>query len=99
MRPAEVWLTRIEADLPREVLSEDLTLETSREQVEVESWLYPPKGKDAPCPMIAAGLMAPRRGGAPSRAALLTGTVIALLAAATARRAARSSRLRGIFKR
>jgi hypothetical protein len=99
MRPAQVWLTRIEADLPREVLSKDLTLEAAPEQAAVESWLYPPKSENAPCPTIAAGSIVSRRGDAPSRGTILAGSVIALIAAATARRAGRSKGPRAMFRR
>ena len=65
----------------------------------VESWLYPPRAENAPCPTLAAGFMVPRNGGAPSRVTIVISTVIALIAAATARRAARSKGIRGSFRR
>jgi hypothetical protein len=41
MHPRDVWVTRLEASLPRAALASDLELEAAAEQVLVENWLSP----------------------------------------------------------
>jgi hypothetical protein len=64
MHPRDVWVTRIEADLPRLALASDLTIEPAAAQLEVSNFIQAPTGinADTQCPtsvpplsMIAPG--------------------------------------------
>jgi hypothetical protein len=50
MHPSDVWITRLEADLTRSALAQDLTLSASRSQAPVPSWHLAPTSIGSPCP-------------------------------------------------
>jgi hypothetical protein len=49
IHPNDVWITRIEADLPVGALVEDLELEASSSQTGVSSWLTASAAENVPC--------------------------------------------------
>lgn len=49
MRPDDLWLTRIEAELPLAALTEDLQLEAAPAQEPVESWVRASEVENVPC--------------------------------------------------
>lgn len=59
MHPRDVWVNRLEADLPRAALASDLAIEASAEQVEVENWLPASTATNEPCPIVKAGVALP----------------------------------------
>ncbi len=60
MRPRDVWLTRLEADLPRAALAEDLVLEADAGQRLALHWHVAPAATDAPCPLADRAFPASR---------------------------------------
>lgn len=50
MNPSDVWVTRLEANLPRAALGEDLTLEASPKQEGVDNFHITPATKNYECP-------------------------------------------------
>jgi hypothetical protein len=65
LHPRDVWLTRIEAALPRAALKDDLILQASSDQAEVENWKQATTPVNPPCTLA--------QNSAPA-AALLPGT-------------------------
>ena len=61
MHPRDVWLTRVEANLPRLALQKDLTVEASPQQMTVENWHSPTLTQNPPCAQGAAAPIAPVR--------------------------------------
>jgi hypothetical protein len=101
--PSDVWITRLEANLPRAALTDDLELQASAIQGDVENWLTAAVPLNPPCQLAAVAIAPPSRGGdsngqGPGRrrglgnlAALATG--LAALGAMLARRTTRRVRL------
>jgi hypothetical protein len=89
MRPRFVWVTRIEADLPRDWLVYDgsypasLDLTASSNQEPEESWHYASILKNDPCAETAAAATPGPRGptSAPASIALMLAGALALLGA------------------
>jgi hypothetical protein len=50
MHPGDVWITRLEADLTRQALAQDLTLTPAASQAAVPSWHLAPTSIGSPCP-------------------------------------------------
>ena len=48
MRPDSVWVTRLEANLPRTALAQDLSLTAAPNQTMQDNFIYPTKGKNPP---------------------------------------------------
>jgi Uncharacterized protein conserved in bacteria (DUF2330) len=95
LHPNDVWLMRFEADLPKEALTADLTIEPlAADQTLVANHLTAMKSVGDACasaaPVLPAG---PRR--LPPRDAALAAALLGL-GAAVARRLARTGRARGI---
>jgi hypothetical protein len=69
MHPRDVWVTRLEANLPRAALAADLALTPADNQVPVAGWLVAEKALSEPCPLASgASAAALSRGGrGPSR--------------------------------
>jgi hypothetical protein len=90
LHPSDVWLTRLEANLPRAALSADLQLQASATQAQVSNIMNLTQSTGDGCAPAAAGPMAAaaRRAALRSRIALVA-VALAALAAAIARRAAR----------
>lgn len=99
LHPRDVWITRLEAFLPRTALATDLEVEPAEAQTPVENWLKPGKilHETEACRQALDGAGAPLllgsggRGGGPTR-----GTVFTLIAGGVAllgvaRRLARSA--------
>ncbi len=87
LHPRDVWVTRLEAELPRVALASDLDLTPAPEQAEVQNWLRPAQLLHAQeiCrasvdQAVAAGALGGSRGGRPPRNVSM-GLVIAALAA------------------
>lgn len=59
MHPRDVWVNRLEADLPRAALGIDLAIQAHADQVEVENWLPASTATNAPCPVVKAGVALP----------------------------------------
>jgi hypothetical protein len=93
MRPVYVWVTRMEASLPREALGQDLTLEASPGQWPVENWLFAASFTGDPCAASGTAVLpSPGPGPAPPRwplgggdFAAIASTLFTLLAALTRR--------------
>lgn len=97
LHPRDVWLTRLDAFLPRAALATDLTLEAAPSQAPVENWLKPSKivNEAEACrqALDAAGtpwLFGRGAGGGPSRGAVFAWLTCGLAAIALARRISRS---------
>jgi hypothetical protein len=60
MHPRDVWITRLDANLPRWALAEDLTVTPAADQAPVENWILAADATSAPCPV--AGVAPPRPG-------------------------------------
>jgi len=65
MHPADVWLTRMEAILPRAALDADLTLQAAAQQVAVPASIVAGAATGNTCPVQSAALTAPSGRGAP----------------------------------
>src|SRR5262249_11479418 len=50
LHPSDVWVTRLEADLPRSALASDLTLTPDEAQLAVSNWHQASKSIGSPCP-------------------------------------------------
>jgi hypothetical protein len=88
MRPKDVWLTRLESKLPREALSEDLSMQAGM-QDDAENWMVAGNAVNAPCPLAgSAAALGGRRSG-PSRTTVMFGVAFAALGAFALRRARR----------
>jgi hypothetical protein len=86
MRPRDVWITRLDANMPRWALAEDLDLEASGSQLRVAHWNLAERSNNAPCPILAENLRLPRPSGAWIGLIVLGG----LFAGGIARRASRT---------
>jgi len=102
MHPSDVWLTRLEANLPRAALTADLELQATAVQDAVENWLTASELVNPPCTLAAVPVAPPPRGGGDAQgprrrrglgnfAALATG--LAALGAMLGRRKTRRPRL------
>ncbi|MBK8252718.1 MAG: DUF2330 domain-containing protein [Polyangiaceae bacterium] len=87
MHPADVWVTRLEANLPRFALAEDLQLKANSSQATVLNYHETPKTKNYECPM-APGEFGSGRKGPPSGTPFILAGLGALAAALLARRRA-----------
>ena len=58
MHPRDVWITRLEADLPRAALASDLALKAGA-QAEVDNWISVTKSVNSPCAAAAAASIGP----------------------------------------
>ena len=56
MHPRDVWITRMEANLPRTALDQDLLLEAADEQAVVENRYFAQTSDNHPCPDQSSGL-------------------------------------------
>ena len=98
MRPVNVWLTRLEADLPRRALGADLGLQASMSQAVVDNWMFASTYTGDPCSPGAAPVPPPRgpepRNRPPVGAGdlLAMGVVLSMLLGAAARRHLRPAR-------
>jgi hypothetical protein len=97
--PGDVWVTRLESNLPHAALVDDLEIQASAVQSEVENWLTATTPVNPPCTLAAAPILPPksggsggprRRGGFGDLAALATG--LAALGAMLGRRKTRPVR-------
>ena len=93
LHPSDVWLTRLEANLPRAALATDLLLQASATQTPISSVIQTTNGTGDPCVpatgTVAFGPRAPLR----NRLAILT---VALGAVLTALLRRRGRRVRGL---
>jgi len=58
MRPANVWVTRLEAALPRSALAQDLMLAAAAQQASRNNFLYASTGTNPPPNCVTAGAVA-----------------------------------------
>lgn len=58
--PSDVWVTRLESNLPHAALIEDLELQASAGQIEVENWLTAKTPVNPPCTLAAAPIIPPK---------------------------------------
>jgi hypothetical protein len=96
MHPADVWVTRLEASLPRAALAQDMNLEAGS-QAFVENWFYPAKTTNDPCATALNAEVFTRPAQAQARADVqrknrlaLGGAVLLAVAAAVGRRRRRA---------
>ncbi len=92
MHPADVWVTRLEARLPRSALAQDLVLVPSASQKEKKSAVQALQARGAPCELV---ITPPARRDGPARPSPRLGVALmvgAVLAATLLRRAARRRR-------
>jgi len=95
MHPRDVWVTRLEANLPRAALDQDLNLEGANEQTPVGNWIVAGQATNNQCPVASAAAAA--QGGAGSskppggsrRAAVAFGLLACFALASWLRRIAR----------
>jgi hypothetical protein len=89
LHPADVWLTRLEANLPHDSLGTDLQLRASADQTPVSNVLNTTNTTGNPCPGTTAGTVitaeAARRIAAKNRIAVY-GVIVMAIATALARR-------------
>jgi hypothetical protein len=50
MHPSDTWVTRLESNLPQKALADDLLLQASASQTEIEAWRSATKYTGNPCP-------------------------------------------------
>ena len=86
MHPADVWVTRLEASLPRSALATDLTLQASADQSTVENYITPGKLLHSPCATSSATVSrsiwpGPRNGPRNGPLAMSFAAMVALAAA------------------
>ncbi|MFO0761989.1 MAG: DUF2330 domain-containing protein [Byssovorax sp.] len=62
MHPADVWVTRLEAALPREKLGTDLSLGASMPQAQADNWHVAATSIGSPCPATSSPATAPPPG-------------------------------------
>ncbi|MEQ9323508.1 MAG: DUF2330 domain-containing protein [Polyangiaceae bacterium] len=86
MRPRDVWVTRLDADLPREALADDLVIEAEPTRSEVYNWLQPSRAIAQPCP-LAASMPRPRTSNGALLALLTLGGLFAGMTLRRRRRA------------
>lgn len=86
LHPKDVWLTRLEANLPHSALADDLVLEAASNQVEVDNWFYADHYAGDPCAQagLSSASASPRRQDR-SMAAFFGVTLLSLGAAALRR--------------
>ncbi len=97
--PSDVWLTRLESNLPHAALESDLELQAALDQGEIENWLTASVPVNPPCTLAATPILPPKsRGEGPRRpgglgnlAALATG--LAAVGAMLGRRKTRRVRM------
>jgi hypothetical protein len=82
LHPKDVWLTRLEANLPHAALADDLVIEAAPSQAQVSNVFQITKSKTDPCATGMAAMVAP--GGGSSRNTGLKNRVAILVAAAGA---------------
>lgn len=83
MHPKDVWLTRLDANLPRWALAQDLEVAPAADQAPVENWILAADAVNAPCPVVGAAPPRPgasRRPGAGVAFGLIGGGLAALFA-------------------
>jgi hypothetical protein len=86
LHPRDVWLTRLEANLPRAALATDLTLQASSQQTSVSNVFTVTKSQNAPCGAPVASISP----GNPRRNQLAVFAFILVALAATVARRRRS---------
>jgi hypothetical protein len=94
LHPKDVWLTRLDADLPRAALAKDLNLKPAAAQLPVDNWIRVDAAVGDPCPSaVPPAILGPNR---PRRGPEIgMGLALATFAAlALARRARRTPRVR-----
>jgi len=90
MHPRDVWLTRLESNLPHSALNIDLNLQASVDTGEIENWLTATTPVNPPCELAAGPIEPTSSGGKSSRRRTdlaLFAAALAALGAALARRA------------
>lgn len=91
LHPRDVWVTRLEAQLPRAALSTDLELSADPTQTPVTSVIVADGYANPPCTVAAAGAMKPVTGPGPrGHRPPLAAAALLLLACAVARRLSRA---------
>jgi hypothetical protein len=88
MHPRDVWLTRLEANLPRAALKQDLELEAAAQQSSISNWMVAEDAVNEPCPVAsnAAAMVPPsNQRGHSTRDIALTLAVLATAVAALRR--------------
>lgn len=61
MHPKDVWVVRLESDLPRAALADDMDMQAADDQSAVDNWYQPTKLVNSPCPAGAAAPPPPPR--------------------------------------
>jgi Uncharacterized protein conserved in bacteria (DUF2330) len=102
MHPADVWVTRLEANLPRAMLGSDLTLAASPSQVAADNWHVAAINIGSPCPppdtsaqstpQKSSGFCSASQGPRSPLSSAVTGGLAVCAALFAARRARRRSR-------
>jgi len=86
LHPRDVWLTRLEANLPRTALATDLVLQASATQTPISSVIQTTTATGDPCTPVGGAVAFGRDGALRNRFAVLTAVLAALLAALLRRR-------------
>jgi hypothetical protein len=86
MHPRDVWLTRLEANLPRAALGTDLLVQASASQLPISNVLAVTQAKGDPCPAIAGAVDGASRAADQGKRLAMMAAVIAALGARLSRR-------------
>jgi hypothetical protein len=90
LHPKDVWVTRLEANLPRAALADDLTLAASSAQAAIPAWKIAAKSVNPPC-LTPATVLGFDRGSLARQAAALVAAFGLLARRALRRRSRRTS--------
>jgi hypothetical protein len=97
LHPANVWLTRLEANLPRAALATDLVVQASANQAPISSVFQTTNGTGDPCASAGGGTVAfGRHVGLRNRLAMMAAALGAVVAALARRRVRLVRGLKGV---
>jgi hypothetical protein len=96
LHPADVWLTRLESNLPRAALATDLVLQASQDQTAISDVIQTTNATGDPCAAVGGTLTFDPRVGLRNRLAIMTAVLGAVAAALARRRLRLARRLEGI---
>jgi hypothetical protein len=86
LHPADVWLTRLEANLPRAALATDLVVQASTSQTPISSVLQTTNGNGDPCAPVGGTVSLGRHVGLRNRLAMMAAALGVVLAGLARRR-------------
>lgn len=84
LHPRDVWLTRLEAELPRSALASDLRLKPADQQLPIDNWIRITGSVGDPCTTVVSGVIGPDQ---PRRGTIVGLALLSLFTLVVARRA------------